>query len=395
MILLSDDIRKFISEHEKDDIKLLALQAKRYSNIDIQDAIQQIRGRQIARYKIPSWYSIQDIIYPKQISLEQSSSEYTARYKAELCDKGDSFVDLTGGMGIDFFFMSQKFTKATYVEQNEELVTIATHNKEVLKAYNTHIVHEDSVSYLHKIEHTDTIYIDPARRDATGKKTVRIEDCTPNIIDIESILDVKANRTIIKLSPMLDISLAIKSLKNISDVHIVSHNNECKELLFIKNKKFAPLKLHCVNITNENIDKYSFCLETEHSLTIPYTSEIGNYLYEPNSSIIKAGAYKSITNEFSPINKLHSSSHLYTSDTLHTNFQGRKFQVISTTSLNKKELKKHLVNIDKANITVRNFPLTPDELRKKIGLKDGGDIYIFATTLADERKVLILCNKIQ
>lgn len=391
-MILDDDIKSFVKEHEEDDIRVLALQAKRYPNIDMPLAIQQIAGKKASKNKIPSWYLNEDIIYPKHLSMEQCSSEPTALYKASLV-KGKTMVDLTGGLGIDFAFLSKHFERATYIEQQEELVDIAQHNFEVLGLNNTTTINADAVTYLEQMQPVDLIYIDPARRNSSGKKTVLIEDCTPNIIELESLLEQKANIVIVKLSPMLDISLATKSLHNISDIHIISHNNECKELLFIKNKGAKDTLLHCANITNSKTDLFSFYKKDEEQITINYTTQLEQYLYEPNTSIIKAGAYKSIAMRY-PVQKLHPSSHLYTSNEIINDFPGRRFTIMSISGLNKNELKAQLTGIDQANITVRNFPISVEEIRKRTKLKDGGDIYIFATTLANDKKYLVICKKI-
>jgi len=386
----------FIKEHEKDDVKALALQSKRYPEIDIPFALQQINGRKIAQKKIPSWYECDNIIYPKHISLEQCSSEQTARYKVSLC-KGEWLVDLTGGMGVDFSFMSNNFEKSTYIEKQEELVSISKHNFAALKLKNTEVRTGDAEEYLKQMNNkASTLYIDPARRSNSGSKTVLINDCTPNLIDLEELIDKNSEQVMIKLSPMLDISQALSALKIISEVHIVSLNNECKELLLIKNKEKAKqedITFHCINILNSNnIEKYIFNREKESTLTIGYTSYVDTFLYEPNASIIKAGAYKSIAKDFE-LNKLHPNSHLYTSEQKVTDFPGRIFQVKKIIPFNRKGIKDMAGEFTQVNITVRNFPLSVDEIRKKTKIKDGGEIYIFATTLADENKVLVICEK--
>ena len=388
--MISGTLNEFVKEHENDDIRVLALRATQYPDVDIQLAIRQITGRRIAKEKIPSWYTNENILYPKHLSLEQSSSEKTARYKANLVD-GDSMVDLTGGMGVDFSFLATKFKQTVYVEQQTELTGIAAHNFKELGLTNVTVKNADALSYLQETAAVDLIYIDPARRDTEGKKTVGIEDCMPNIIELESLLDEKGKLTMVKLSPMLDISLALKSLSDISDVHIISYNNECKELLFIKKKTDKETLYHCVNIQKEKTDILSFTRDQEEKTIIGYKSQIGEYLYEPNTSIMKAGAYKYLSTYYN-IDKMHPNSHLYTSDSLISDFQGRSFIIDNVCSLNKKEVKQYLHNIKQANITTRNFPLSVQELRKRTGLKDGGDIFIFATTLADERKVLLICK---
>jgi len=392
-MILSQELKDFVKEHESDAIHELALHANQYPGIDISLAIQQITGRKIAREKIPSWYAVDSILYPQHISMEQCSSEQTARYKAALVE-GNTMVDLTGGFGIDFSFMAERFMKkAVYVEQQKELSEIASYNFGILGLKNVIIENTDALEYLSEIPSVDLIYIDPARRDTSGKKIFRIEDCSPNILEIEDILEAKSYRVMIKLSPMLDLTLALKSLKNIFDVHIVSVDNECKELLLIKDKaKKEQCFIHCINIQKNKTTKFSIQRQQEDTAIADYAVSVGKYLYEPNASLLKAGIYKYIA-EFYKLKKLHPSSHLYTSDKLKADFQGRTFVVDTVCTLSKKDIKQYLTGIGQANITTRNFPLSVQEIRKKTKLKDGGDIYIFATTLSDDKKALIICHK--
>lgn len=385
---------QFIKDHENDDIPSLALQSKRYPDIDMPFVLQQIKGRQIAKQKIPSWYENENIVYPSHLALEQSSSEKTALYKASLCS-GKNFVDLTGGMGADFSFMSKNFIEAVYVEKLLELTLIAEHNFKELNLNNLKIINETAESFLNKMEVVDTIFIDPARRDKKGGKTVLIEDCSPDLTEIEKILALKASQVIIKMSPMLDISQALKKLETINEVHIISVNNECKELLLVKNSNNKALEItyHCIHIKNTGVtDKYTFNKEHENSASVKYSEPL-KYLYEPNPSILKAGGYKSIATDFN-LNKLHVNSHLYTSEKLVENFPGRSFMIKNIIIFNKNSLKKNIGNINKANIACRNFPLTVEGIRKKTSIKEGGDNYIFATTLASEKKVFVNCIKI-
>ncbi|MDR1882747.1 MAG: SAM-dependent methyltransferase [Prevotella sp.] len=388
---LSPGTRNFIIEHEPDDVHALALKAKQFPGIDMQLAIRQIAGRKIAKEKIPSWYADSSIVYPGRLSLEQCSSEQTARFKALLCG-GESMVDLTGGFGVDCSFLANRFKNAIYVERQEELAEIAAHNFRLLGQGHIRIVNGDAVGYLSSMAPVNLIYIDPARRDKAGRKVALIEDCTPDILELGSLLEKKSEQTMIKLSPMLDIALAVKTMKSVSDVYVISVNNECRELLFIRKKTRDRIKYHCVNIRNGSADIFSFYKEDEDLVSLCYTDTVGKYLYEPNASVLKGGAYKSIARSYA-LSKLHPASHLYTSDTLHNDFHGRKFVVDTVCSLSKKELKAHLPGIDRANVTTRNFPLSVQETRKKTGLKDGGEAYVFATTLADNRKVLLICHK--
>lgn len=396
MIHIDKNTQQFIIEHGSDDIRQLALKTKSYPSIDMPTAIQQIAGRQMAKYKIPSWYESQDIIYPKHLSMEQCSSEDTATYKASLC-KGDLLLDLTGGLGVDFSFMAKSHKQAYYVESQNELIQLAQCNFNTLKLIHAQIIQEDAVTFLNSFDRlADTIYIDPARRSDTGKKTVLIDDCTPNLIDIDELLNAKSKRVIIKLSPMLDITHALNSLSNVIEVHIISVNNECKELLFIKEKltlEKEDVKLICINLSNKGNDSFTFTKAQENTSANSHVDVPLRYLYEPNSSILKAGAYKSLAVRYN-LKKLHPNSHLYTSDILVADFPGRKFQVKEVISPNKKEIKTHFQNITQANIAIRNYPFSVADIRKQTKLKEGGSDYIFATTLANEKKVLILCHKV-
>ena len=393
--MIDQETKQFILDHESDDLKSLALQAKKYPLIDFKLALEQIKGRQISKQKIPYWYNNTHIVYPPQLSMEQCSSEKTALYKASLCE-GKTLIDLTGGFGIDFSFMAQKFEKAIYVETQSNLVQLAKYNFEALDKNNIQVFERDAIQFLDTYtDMADTIFIDPARRNTSGRKTVLIEDCTPNLIEIDAILNAKAKQVIIKLSPMLDITLAIQALTQITDIHIVSVNNECKELLFVKSDKHHEVQIHCVNLLSNGQEVlFSFTRSQEENAMTSYTENLKKYLYEPNNSIMKAGAYKSIADCFK-LNKLHPNSHLYTSDELISDFPGRVFLVKNVFSGSKKEVNTHLKDIKQANISARNYPFSVDEIRKQTKLKDGGNDYIFATTLSNEKKMLILCDKLQ
>lgn len=392
---LSPKLILFCKQHENDDVYILALQAHLYPDIDLQFAIRQIKGMQIAKNKLPRWYVYEQILYPPHLSLEQASSEKSGLYKQELCIKGDTMIDLTGGLGVDCSFLSKRFNRAVYVEQQLDLSLLAKHNFGVLGLDNIEVVNEDAVKYLQEMEGgVDLIYIDPARRNTQGNKIFLIEDCTPNLLEIQDILISKAQRVMIKLSPMLDLTLALSKLKNVSSVHIVSVNNEVKELLFIvEQRQIAGSKFYCVNIQKKGLDTFSFDSEEEGAVSITYTSDIKMYLYEPNASIMKAGAYKLAAHRFG-LEKLHVNSHLFTSDTLVAEFPGRIFKAKSVFSLSKSDLKKNVSDIKKMNITIRNFPMTVDALRKRLKVSEGGDDYLFATTIANGQKVLVLCEKL-
>ena len=390
---LSFETLRFIEENIRADVRSLALQAKKYPQVDMAMAVVQIAGRQIAEAKVPSWYRTEGLLYPKHLSMEQCSSEATAIYKAGLVE-GDTFADLTGGFGIDCSFLSREFKQADYVERQTELCELALHNFPLL-GLNIGVHNEDGVEYLKQMHPVDVLFLDPARRDGHGGKTVAISDCEPDVSALEDLLVEKAKKVMVKLSPMLDLSLALKALKYVQEVHIVSVNNECKELLLILEKSIdsSEIVIHCEQITSTGEHQhYAFTQEQERTSDCPLSAEVGVYLYEPNASILKAGAYRSLTQTY-PVNKLHASSHLYTSPYYIEDFPGRRFQVEAVSGFGKKELKTLLQGLEKANLTIRNFPSSVAELRKRLKLKEGGECYLFATTLSDESKVLIKCRK--
>ena len=390
---ISSETLRFIEENARADVRSLALQAKKYPQVDMAMAVVQIAGRQIAEAKVPSWYHTEGLLYPKHLSMEQCSSEATAIYKAGLVE-GDSFADLTGGFGIDCSFLSRKFKQADYVERQAELCELAKHNFPLL-GLSIGVHNEDGVEYLKQMQPVDCLFLDPARRDGHGGKTVAIADCEPDVSALEDLLVEKAKKVMVKLSPMLDLSLALKHLKYVREVHIVSVNNECKELLLILQKESASsdITIHCEHIVNASEHQsFSFTQEQERTSDCPLATEVGAYLYEPNASILKAGAYRSLTQTYA-CKKLHASSHLYTSEQFIEDFPGRRFHVEAVSGFGKKELKEFLQGMEKANLTIRNFPSSVADLRKRLKLKEGGEDYLFATTLADESKVMIKCRK--
>ena len=330
--------------------------------------------------------------------MEQCSSEQTARYKGSLTpnpspSERGTFVDLTGGFGIDFYFMVKglrtevKELRAVYVEHNPELCEIARYNFQVL-GLEAEVMNGEAEDYLKKMTHADIIYLDPARRDAYGSRTYDIKDCTPNVIELMPLLLEKADTIILKLSPMLDWRKAVKNLGHVAEVHIVSVDNECKELLLVvKQQPCTAFKVICVN----NDDIFEFA-PSVHS-TVNHEPLTMNYLYEPNASIMKAGCFQEIEKVFD-VCQLSNNSHLFVSEKEIKKFPGRLFHIETVTSMNKQELKAALQGIERANIAVRNFPMSAEALRKKLRLKDGGEVFIFATTLSDNSHKLFVCRKI-
>lgn len=381
----------FIAQHRNDDVRTLALQAKRYPTVDIREAVVQIEGWQQAREKLPAWAAVEGIIYPPKISMEQCSSEHTAKYKSSLL-AGERFADLTGGFGIDFSYIARGFDEAFYIERNGRLCEIAKANFSLLGLDHARVMNGNSEELLASLPQLDWIFVDPARRDGDGRKVVALSDCEPNVVELEDTLLSKATGVMIKCSPMLDITMACRQLKSVTAVHIVAVNNECKELLFVlQSNKSEALTLHCINILKDGMQTFSFTQDEECGSAATYSKEVGKYLYEPNASIQKAGCHNTLSQRFAA-NKLHPNSQLYTSDELISEFPGRIFEVTEVLGFSKADIKR-VQALQKANITVRNFPESVQQLRKRLKLADGGDNYIFATTLNDGSKVLAICKK--
>lgn len=382
---------EFVEQHRNEDVRMLALQAKRYPGVDMREAVAQVEGWQHACDKLPAWADIKGIIYPPKISMEQCSSEHTARYKASLVG-GKRFADMTGGFGIDFSYISRGFDEAFYIERNERLCEIACSNFSLLGLDHARVMNGNSEQLLASLPQLDWIFVDPARRDGDGRKVVALSDCEPNVVELEEQMLAKAANIMIKCSPMLDITLACRQLKSVAAVHVVAVNNECKELLFVLARDIVnECSVHCVNILKDGVQQFVFTQAEEAGSAVDYSKEVGKYLYEPNSTIQKAGCSRVLAERYG-IKKLHANSQLYTADILVPDFPGRVFEVGEVLGFSKAEVKK-IHSLQKANITVRNFPESVQQLRKRLKLSDGGDSYIFATTLADERKVLVICKK--
>ena len=398
-ITMNQATSNYIQKHASDDVRQLALQGSKDPEVDMTFALEQIAGHQKAKTKIPSWAAIDGIIYPPHLSMEQCSSEQTARYKANIAGKGTFLVDLTGGFGVDLAFMAKIFERAIYVERQEQLCAISSENYKRLSLHHIEVVCGDGIDYLHQLDHADLIFLDPARRDEYGGRTYGIADCTPNVLEILDELLEKADRVMLKLSPMLDWRKAVEDLGGkVSEVHIVSVDNECKELLLILEADERPLKVFCVN--NDNVFSFDGDYKSPtylSGITNPLQQERQSpinyhFLFEPNASIMKAGCFDILAEKFGA-KQLDKNSHLFVSDRDIPEFPGRRFTIERTTSMNKRELKEALSGIDRANITVRNFPMSVAELRKKLKLKDGGDLYVFAATVAGQGHQLFICRK--
>jgi 16S rRNA G966 N2-methylase RsmD len=378
----------FIRQHRTDDVRRLALQGERHPEVDLHYALEQIADWQKARTKLPSWAARDGIIYPPHLSMEQCSSEATALYKARIAGRGRRFVDLTAGFGVDAAFIAQGFQQAVTIEQQANLCAITAKNYKLLGLDQVEVRCGNGVDYLHTMDHADLIFIDPARRDEHGGRTYGIADCTPNILELREELLSKADRVMIKLSPMLDWRKAVEDLKAVSEVHIVSVDNECKELLLVVSETVQPLQVFCVN----DGQTFTFMPASTQSLSLPSLPSSFRFLYVPNASIMKAGCFGELAERFQ-IASLDKNSHLFVSANEVPDFPGRCFMIEKMTSMNKRELKEALTGIRQANIAVRNFPLSVAELRKRLKLQDGGDTYIFATTVADKGHQLLICRK--
>ncbi len=429
----------FIRQHQDDDVRQLAFLGSKYPEVDMPFALDQIRGRKMARVKLPRWASLEGIIYPPHISMEQCSSESTALYKAELAarllslpasssgiemkaENEIEFVDLTGGFGVDFSYIAARLgVKSMYVERQAHLCEAAKENFGRLGLKNAIVKNGDGIEILHSFHPKKKdaasaddslgitydqprsllktnlglkiIFIDPARRDDAGNKVVSLKDCTPDVTILQEEMLSKADYVIIKLSPMLDWHRAISELSHVREVHIISVNNECKELLLVLSARNMGenLRIYCIN------DAQSFVcdemdMESSSVKIAPSTLEEMLYLYEPNASLMKAGCFGVLSERYDA-RMLSKNSHLFMSREPIAVFPGRSFRIIAVSSFNKKELKRHLSGITKANIATRNFPLSVAELRKRLKLKDGGETYIFATTLSDESHVLVITEK--
>lgn len=386
---MNNATRQFITSHLTSDVNDLALR-KAPVDVDQDLALRQIEARQLLKKKVPSWSENDDLLFPVHLSVEQCSSELTAKYKANLL-KGNTFVDLTGGLGVDSHFISQHFKKSDYVEMKPELCDLAKHNFAVLND-EINVNNDTAENYLNRCTPFDCIFLDPARRDQYGRKTVSIADCTPNVVDLQEVLLQKAQTMMLKLSPMLDISKALGELRCVKEVHVVAVANECKELVIILENGFSgSVHFTCVNLSTDQ-PLVSYTMEEENESQLLLADGVSKYLYEPNAALMKAGCFKLLAQRFG-VSKLHKNSNLYTSEDLVSEFPGRIFEVESWAPYNKKVKQVLLSDVVKASLATRNFPLSVAELRKTLKLVDGDEVFLFATTLKGDEKVLIRTKK--
>lgn len=407
----------FVHEHANDDPEELLLHASRYPKVDVKEAVIHIKAKRRIKDKAPAWYQDDRLIFPSELSAEQCSSELTAKYKQRFVQPNDLLCDLTGGMGVDAYYFSQKVGHVTYIDRDEACCRAAQSNFQTLGAANIETITGDAVELLAKnlLRDITVFYIDPSRRDTGNKRVYAINDCEPDLMKIFALLPAPY-RIIIKLSPMLDIKETLSMIPSVQEVHVVSIKNDCKEFLVISDSVQTKRGLHedvfsdyrsagfeskqcnpavyCVNyVSKEVVQSFHFRLQDEQVAEVSYVSYAGRYLYEPNASLLKAGAYKSVAMQYS-VKKLHPSSHLYTSDQPAMTFPGRIFKVTDVIPFNNRICKSLSSVIPQANITVRNFPLSVDAFRKRTHICEGGDIYLFATTLSDNQKALLICHKL-
>lgn len=388
-------IKEFIREHLTDNTDKLLLNATRYPGIDVPYAVSQILARRQIKDKLPSWYANDDMVYPSRLSAEQCSSETTARYKQRLI-AGTCVCDLTGGLGIDSCYFAQKAEKVIYVERFPEYCAAANSNFHTLGINNIQIEHADARELLNTLN-ADTFYIDPARRAEGNKRVFALTDCEPDVVQLKPVLLEHAQRLIVKISPMADIDETLRWLPETTEIHILSVKNECKELLFVlENQQHILQKqvtIQAVNYENNgDCQIFTFTPDEEKTAELHTTATIQKYLYEPHAALLKSGAFKLTAIRFG-LKKLHRHSHLYTSDNACPDFPGRKFKVLDVFEFSGKLLKQLYKTIPQANITTRNFNLSVADLRKRSGIREGGDVYLFATTTSHEKHILIMCQK--
>ncbi len=390
----------FIRQHREENVRRLALKPIP-EEVDAIFAMSQIAAWQTAKSKLPAWAATEGLVFPHRTAMEQCSSEYTAIYKQSIIKRilsgmpaGEpkSLMDLTGGFGIDFSYLAREFQYALYMERQASLCRIAEHNFKLLNLYQAEVRETDSALSVAEWPSVTCCFVDPARRDTIGRKTVAIEDCEPNLATLQEHIREKSLFCLIKLSPMLDIKTALRTLKNISEVHVVSLRGECKELLLVMTQEQPyGTTFHCMNLESGQPD-FIFT-ETENTETeCQYTEQPEKFLYEPNASIMKCQGFRCLSSRYS-IKKLHPDSHLFCSNRFTPDFPGRVFEVDAYCGFSKKEIKEITGDIQQANLTVRNFPNTVAELRKRLKLKEGGNTYLFATTLSDGQHVLLRCHK--
>ncbi|WP_423818971.1 class I SAM-dependent methyltransferase [Salinimicrobium sp. TIG7-5_MAKvit] len=386
--LLNSEVQEFLEEQYKTEVSKMAFRGSPFEGISTQELLVQLSGKKRAEKKLPLWFKTRGIIYPPNLNLEQTSSEVTAQYKASLV-AGTSLADLTGGFGIDSYYFSEKIDKVRHFELNPELQEIAAHNFEILGAKNVISEARDSLDFLKNTsEKFDWLYIDPSRRDETGGRVFFLSDCLPNVPENLELLQERAESILIKTSPLLDLQAGLNELQNVREIHIVAVENDVKELLWIlKQNTSESITIKTVNFQKK--EKQVFTSTFDNDLPEVYSLP-KDFLYEPNAAIMKSGLFGALGNALR-LEKLHPNTQLYTSKEP-VDFPGRRFKITQILPFRKKQLKKEL-QLKKANITTRNFPESVADLRKILKIKEGGDTYLFFTTLQNEEKVVLVCQK--
>lgn len=388
--ILNAEIQAFIDNNIGKSISKLALQKNPFQEVDWISILNQIEAKTKAKEKLPTWFSTETIIYPSKISIEQTSSEKTAAYKASIVSR-ESLIDLTGGFGVDDFYFAKKIKTVAHCEINPELSNLVKHNFEQLNVSNITCYAGDSLATLNTLNAKwDWIYIDPSRRNDIKGKVFMLKDCLPNVPENIDFYFTYSNAVLIKTAPILDISAGLSELKHVKTIHIVALENEVKELLWELHKGYSgDISIKTVNIVKDETETFDFVLNENSKF--PNLSLPQKYLYEPNSAIMKSGGFDEVSS-FYNLNKLHKHSHLYTSTAL-ISFPGRVFEIQNTFPYNKTEMKSYLEK-SQANITTRNFPDSVETIRKKWKIKDGGNVYCFFTTDENNHKIVLICTKI-
>jgi hypothetical protein len=391
--MLLTPLQDFIWQHREDDPRQLALSAKKYPAIQIASAAAQIQALQKVRPKIPSWYR-EGMEFPLALSLEQASSERTAKFKAGLCS-GKKMADLTGGLGVDSYFFAQHFESLVYVEQNAELLAAAQHNFARLGVQNVHFENCSAEDFLEKTtESFDLIYLDPARRDERKGKVFQLNDCSPDILEIRDLILKRSSKILLKTAPLLDLRQAANQLGLVSRIWVVASEGDCREVLYLLEADKTPLDqilISAVVLSENEPGTFEFSWAEEQLAEAPLAAPL-HFLYEPNPAVLKAGAFRSFAKRFG-LAKLHPNTHLYTSTVLAQGVPARSFAIDQVCKYDKKAVQA-AVPSGKANITCRNFPDNPDQVRQKLGLADGGEIYLFAASDAENKKVVMVCRKV-
>ena len=382
--------QEYINKNLDSDTTSLLFKKNETISVEIKKLIEQIEAKKRCQKKLPTWFNSDNIYYPNKLNIEQTSSEITAEYKSSLIS-GNSIIDLTGGFGVDCYYFAKQFKNVTHCEINEDLSEIVKHNYQQLKIDNIHCLNTDGIAHIKQSQETfDWIYIDPSRRHDSKGKVFFLNDCLPNVPEYLELLFNHSKRILIKTSPLLDFSIGINELKNVKTIHVVAVNNEVKELLWILEKDYDKgINIATINLKSNKTEEFEFPLNKESEAEVSYSEPL-NYLYEPNSAILKSGAFKSIASQLN-VYKLHVNSHLYTYNKL-IKFPGRRFKIDKVLPYNKKLLKKEFMYI-KANISIRNFPETVNQIRSKFSIKDGGDLYLFFTTNCNNEKIILVCSK--